>query len=302
MLKVSLIILHFLDKKATLDCLNSIRKLNIKDFILQTILVNNNPKEELGDLKKDFKGISLIRAQSNLGYAGGNNLGIKQALGDEADYLFMVNNDTILEKNSLLRLIEVGNSNIRSGILGPKIYFAPGFEFHKNRYKKSERGRVLWYAGGIMDWKNVIGRHRGVDEVGDGQYEKIEETNFVSGCAMLVKKEVFEKIGPLDENYFLYYEDNDFCQKAKKAGFKILFVPKAVVWHKNAGSSRVGSPLHDYYITRNRLLFGMHWAPLRAKLALLRESLRLLFIGRTWQKRGVVDFYLGRFGKGSYEA
>lgn len=148
----------------------------------------------------------------------------------------------------------------------------------------------------------MIASHQGVDEVDRGQHDQIMETEFVSGCAMLIKKAVLARIGLLDERYFLYYEDADFCQRARQAGFKIVFVPQAKIWHKNIGTGRTGSPLQDYYMVRNRLLFGMRWAPLRTKLALLRESLSLLFNGRVWQKRGVVDFYLRRFGKGSYEA
>ena len=103
------------------------------------------------------------------------------------------------------------------------------------------------------------------------------------------------------DNYFLYYEEADFCERAKKRGYRIFYAPKAIVWHKNARSvGGVGSELQDYYTTRNRLLFGVKYAPYRAKIALIRESFGLLKSGRKWQKRGVMDFYLGRFGKGSY--
>lgn len=299
---VSIIILHYTDKKLTMDCLNSIKELDKKNLKIEMIIINNNPQENLEDLKKRFSTFTFLETGENLGFAEGNNVGIRYALKNNADFVFLLNNDTLIDKNSLVRLIEAADLDIRNGILGPKIYFAPGFEFHKNRYKKNERGKVIWYAGGTMNWQDVIARHRGVDEVDRGQYEKIEETNFVSGCAMLIKKEVFEKIGLLDKNYFLYYEDNDLCQRAKKAGFKIIFVPQAIVWHKNASSSKSGSGLQDYYISRNRLLFGLKYVSLQTKIALIRESIKLLFIGRQWQKKGIKDFYLRKLGKGSYEA
>ena len=152
-----------------------------------------------------------------------------------------------------------------------------------------------------MDWDNIIGRHRGVDEVDDGQFDEIEQTEFASGCCMMIKKEVLEKTGVFNNKYFLYYEDGDLNIRAKKDGFKVVYVPKSVIFHKNASSSGgSGSILHDYYITRNRLMFGLKYAPIRSKLALLRESLKILLNGRYWQKRGVMDFYLGRLGKGSY--
>ena len=153
-----------------------------------------------------------------------------------------------------------------------------------------------------MDWKNVIASHRGVDEVDRGQFESLEKTDFASGCCIMAKKEVFEKTGFFDEKYFLYYEDNDLCQRAKKLGFEIYFQPKGMLWHINAGSTGgSGSEMQDYYITRNRLMFGFKYAPLRAKFAIFRESAGLLLKGRRWQKKGVTDYYLGNLGKGSYE-
>ena len=185
--------------------------------------------------------------------------------------------------------------------MAPRFIFAPGFEFHKDRYKKEERGKVIWFAGGMIDWKNIHGHHRGVDEVDHGQYDRIWEADFITGCCLAARRQVFEKIGLLDRRYFLYYEDLDFCQRAKRAGFKILYIPAAFLWHQNAGSAEgSGSNLQDYYISRNRLLFGLRYAPLRTKLALARESLVNLFSGRPWQKRGILDFYLGKFGKGNY--
>ena len=152
-----------------------------------------------------------------------------------------------------------------------------------------------------MDWKNVIGFHRGVDEVDRGQYDQIEKTDFASGCCMLVKREIFEKVGFLDEKFFLYYEDSDFCERIRRRGYSIIYSPKAILWHKNAGSAGgSGSSLQDYYITRNRMLFGFRYARLRSKLALFKESIKLLAKGRYWQKRGILDFYLGRSGRGSF--
>jgi len=118
---------------------------------------------------------------------------------------------------------------------------------------------------------------------------------------MIISREVLEKVGLFDEKYFLYYEDNDLSQRAKKQGFKIIYQPKAILWHLNAGSTGgSGSILHDYYITRNRLLFGFKFTSMRARLALVRESIKLMFLGRAWQRKGALDFYLGKFGRGSY--
>lgn len=301
MIKVTIIILHFNHQPLTEDCLFSIEKLAVKNFELSTIIVNNNPQEKIDSLKKKFPQVKFLSSLKNLGFTGGNNLGIKEALKNGADFILLLNNDTLLAEGLLVELLKSAKENKQAGILAPKIYFAKGHEFHKDQYFKKDQGKVFWYAGGLLDWQNIIASHRGVDEVDHRQYNQPSLTDFASGCGMLVKKEVFEKIGFFDDDYFLYLEDVDFCQRAKLAGFQILYVPQAYLWHLNAGSSSVGGPLHDYYLTRNRLLFGFKYASLRTKTALFKESLRLFLKGHPWQKFGVEDFYLKRFGQGSFQ-
>jgi len=303
MLKVFVSLLNFNGKQNTLACLKSLESISRDDFELTVIVVDNASKGGFDLEAKTGNGMSLIviKNDKNLGFSGGHNVAIKYALENGADYILILNNDTYVDKNFLSQLLEVSRIDQNIGILCPKIYFAPGAEFHKDRYSKNELGRVFWYAGGRMDWANVGGYHRGVDEVDKGQYNKIEETEIATGCCMLVKKEVFEKVGLLDDKYFLYYEDSDLNMRAKDSNFKIMYVPNSIIWHKNAESSGgSGSVLQDYYITRNRLLFGFKYAPIRAKFALFRESLRLLFGGRQWQRKGIQDYYSGKLGKGSY--
>lgn len=306
MRSITIVILNFNGEKDTLECLKSIQNLETDGFEFLTVVVDNASKKEfsppVGGSEFRTGELKIIQNKENLGFSGGNNVGIRYALQNNADYILILNNDTVVDKNLVLELVKVAQSDESIGIVVPKIYFAKGYEFHKDRYKESEKGKVIWYAGGVMDWRNVIGVHRGVDEVDHGQYEKVQETDFASGCCMLVKREVFQRVGLFDEKYFLYYEDNDLSQKVKREGYRIVYSPKAVLWHKNAGSAGgSGSELQDYYITRNRLLFGMRYAPFRSKLSLLRESFRMLPTGRPWQKRGVWDFYLRRFGRGSFK-
>lgn len=296
-------ILNFNGKKNTLECLESLKNLRTKNFKL-TIIVVDNGSDERFSLEHGFmSGITtiVIRSDKNLGFSGGQNVGIKYALSKGADYVLILNNDTYVDKNFIDELLKVAEQENSIGILSPKIYFAPKFEYHRNRYLKNELGRVFWYAGGEIDWENVIGHNRGVDEVDKGQFDKTGETDIATGCCMLIKKEVFDRAGIFDDKYFLYYEDADLTMRAKNKGFKVVYAPKSMIWHKNAGSAGgSGSILQDYYITRNRLIFGFRFASIRSKLALFRESLLILFKGRLWQKRGVMDFYLGRLGEGSY--
>jgi GT2 family glycosyltransferase len=297
-------VVNFNGEKNTLECIESLKKIDISDFKLTILVIDNNSSEKF-DMQEGTFGkieVKIIKNEKNFGFSGGHNVGIKYALENAADYVLILNNDIYVDPNFLTELLRVAAENRGTGILVPKIYFAPGFEFHKDRYSKEELGKVFWYAGGGIDWKNIIGSHRGVDEADKGQFDKTEETDIATGCCMLIKKEVFESIGYFDDKYFLYYEDADLSIRAKNKAFKIIYVPKSVIWHKNAGSvGGSGSALQDYYITRNRLIFGFRNAPVRSRLALFRESLRLIMSGRKWQKRGVIDFYLGKFGKGSYD-
>ncbi len=300
MKKVSLIIVNWNGRKMTLDCLKSLEKVRRDGFSLEIIVVDNGSTD--GSVKKiNELEIKLIKNRENLGFAEGNNVGIRYALENGADYVCLLNNDTRVNPDFLTELVKTAQSNEKIGIIGGKIYFEKGYEFHKERYKEDEQGKVIWYAGGLIDWNNIYTAHRGVDEVDRGQYETETETEYVNGCLMLVKREVFEKIGLFDKRYFLYFEDADLSLRAKKAGFGLLYCPTAKIWHLNSGSSASGSGLHDYFITRNRMLFGMKFASLRSKLALIKESFELIKNGRRWQKKGIKDFYLGKFGKGSWD-
>ncbi|MBI2613510.1 MAG: glycosyltransferase family 2 protein [Candidatus Levybacteria bacterium] len=297
-------ILNFNGNNDTLECLESLKKINHSNFKLTVAIIDNGSSENL-NLKSQLFGqmkVEVIKNEKNLGFSGGHNVGINYALKNKADFVIILNNDTYVDRNFVEELLKTAEKDSKIGIVSPKIYFAPGFEYHKDRYSKEERGRVFWYAGGEMDWKNVIGHHRGVDRIDKGQFDETVETELGTGCCMLIRREVFDEVGTFDDRYFLYYEDADLCMRAKKNNFKIMYVPKSVIWHKNAGSAGgSGSKLQDYYITRNRLIFGMRYAPVRAKFALLRESLKLILGGRYWQKRGVADFYLGNLGKGNYK-
>lgn len=298
MKKIAILVLNFNGKEDTLECLTSLKKLETGNWKPETIVIDNNSSDDsVKSIRDKFPQVTIIENQTNLGFAEGNNVGIGYALKNNFDHVLLLNNDTLVKKDFLVQLVKVAQRSKKVDIASPKIYFAAGYEYHKNQYQEKERGKVIWYAGGVIDWDNVLTFHRGVDEVDEGQYNKIKETEFATGCCMLIKRKVFEKIGFFDKKYFLYLEDVDFCQRAKQEGFKIYFAPQAIIWHKNAGSSAVGSFIQDYYLTRNRLLFGMKYAPLRARLALLKESLSFLFKGRKGQKKGVFDFYQCHFGK-----
>jgi hypothetical protein len=304
--RLSIVILNWNGKENTKECLSSVNRSIVNGFHPQVVLVDNGSSDESYEyfssnklLSKNYE-FKIIKNALNLGYAEGNNIGISYSLQTKADYVMILNNDTLLDPNTLIHLIKVANDNPKAGIISPKMYFAPGFEFHKERYGKSDIGKIIWWAGGEIDWNNLYGKNMGVDEVDHRQYDSLKYVDFATGACMLVKKEVFEKIGLFNNKYYMYLEDVDFSMRVKKSGWEILYTPKAFLWHKVAQSSGIGSTHNDYFISRNRMLFGLKYAPFRTKTALMRESIRLLFFGRKWEKIGIKDYYLGKFGKGSW--
>lgn len=297
MTKIFILILNWNQEKLTLECIESLQKLkkdkniNIKIVVIDNASINSFPRSE---------NYEVITNETNLGFAAGNNVGIKYALGNNADFIMILNNDTIVDKNLVTELLKPMKDE-KVAITSPKIYFEKGYEFHKNKYKKSELGKVIWSGGGKIDWKNIYGSNIGVDEVDKEQYSKERQVDFATGACMLIKSEALRQVGLFDEKYFMYLEDVDLSIRMKKKGYEIKFVPNALLWHKVAQSSGIGSDLNDYFISRNRLLFGMKYASLRTKLALIRESLKFFIFGRHWQAVGVRDFYLRKFGKGSWQ-
>lgn len=303
-MKVFIIILNWNRAQDTIDCLKSVSGLRTEGWELSVLVVDN---ASIDDSVKKIKNAKIniefevIENKRNLGFAGGNNVGIKYALKNGADYILLLNNDTYLDENLLVCLIKAVGKHKDGGAFSPKIYFAKGYEFHKNRYRKSELGKVIWAAGGNIDWDNVYGKNRGVDEVDRGQYDKLQKVDFATGACVLYRPEALRKAGVFDPRYFMYLEDVELGVRMARRGWGTYYVPEAILWHKVAQSSGVGSRLNDYFITRNRMVFGMKYASLRAKFALLREALRFLVSGRTWQRNGIIDYFIENLYEGSWK-
>lgn len=284
--KVFVIILNWNGKKDTLDCLSSLELSDYPKDLFSIVIVDNGSTDgSVPAIQSAFPGVDMLELHENKGFTGGNNIGAKLALKRGADYVFFLNNDTIVEHSTVTTLVEAFTRHPDAGVVSPKIYFT-----YQGR-------KAIWYAGGDIDWANMYGKHIGVNEEDRKQYDKEKETVFCTGCAMMVKRDVLEKVGLFDERFFAYYEDSDLSIRAEKARFTLWYVPSARLFHKNAASSGgTGSKLQDYFIPRNRLLFAWKHASWRAKLALLRESIRLIFTPR---RDSVLDFFFHRFGKGS---
>lgn len=238
-----IILVNYNGYKDTIECIKSLKNLKYNNY--KIIIVDNassdNSINELNHYV--FKNIILLKSDKNLGFSGGNNIGIKYALDNGADYIMLLNNDTEVEPNFLENMIEVAESDKSIGIVGCKI------KYYDNK-------NLLWYAGGQVNWFKFIGEHFGMREEDNGQYDKFKEISFMTGCCMLIKREVIEKVGMLPDEYFMYFEDVDFCVKVQEAGYKIVYEPKAVIYHK-VGISGGGeeSPFSIKWCTRNRIYF-----------------------------------------------
>jgi GT2 family glycosyltransferase len=239
-MKIAVVILNWNGKKYIEKCLDSVLKLEKDNFETEIVVVDNASSDGSTELiEQQYKTIKLLKNKENLGFAGGNNVGLKYVFENGSDYILVLNPDTIVDKNLLVELLKSFETERQIGLVSPKIYFAKGYEYHKDRYEEKDLGKVIFYAGGIIDWKNILASHRGVDEVDKGQFDQQGETDFVTGCAMMISKSVIEKIGYFNEKYFLYWEDSDYCQRAKYAGFELWYQPKGIVWHLDSGSSEV---------------------------------------------------------------
>jgi len=233
---VEIIILNWNGKDDTLECLRSLSKINYKNKII-TVVDNASTDGSLGAIKVEFPNLNIIENDSNLRYAGGNNVAISNGLKGEASLFLILNNDTILNENFLDFLVKTVESDQYFGITVPKIYY------HEDMGK-------IWYAGGFVNFITGNIYHRGIRKTDTEGFDRSGEVDYATGCCMLIKRAVFEKIGFLDEGYYIYGEDVDFSFRARKAGYKVVFEPQSFIWHKV--SSATGGGLTTYKI-QNRI-------------------------------------------------
>ena len=203
-------------------------------------MVDNASKNDEGSIiQKRFPYVKVVQSEKNLGFAGGNNLGIKAAHGK---YLFIINNDTVFKDFNVQALVKRLNSSPQIAIVCPKIRFAWG-------------NNPIQYAGYTSLSKMTVRNQAiGFSEEDNGQYETAHPTPYAHGAAMLIKREAIDKVGLMPECYFLYYEELDWSMMFTRAGFQIWYDPHCTIYHKESQATGQNSPLRTYYITRNRLL------------------------------------------------
>jgi GT2 family glycosyltransferase len=286
-LKVGVILLNWNGGEFTIPCVES---LLASDYQPWRILVFDNASTDGSpdQIARLFPEVFLIRSKQNLGFTGGNNAGIRELLRAGADLVWILNNDTIVDKRCLGTLVEQMQKEPDIAVATGKILY----ETPSNR---------IWYAG--ADWRYwfMTVPHRGALEIDDGQYDYPTDVDFISGCCMLARRWALERNGLFNERYFACVEDAEWCLRARRAGLRLRYVPQAILWHKVTASIRknttgksagTSSPLYYYLWTRNQIFMIRQHADRPRQWI---TALGYLLINRLYLSMGMI--VLGRWNK-----
>ena len=237
--KVGIVLVNFNGEKFQNDCIKTLMLQSYENF--EIIVVDNGSTDRSVDLlKSEYPNVIVIETGSNNGVAEGNNIGIRNAIERNCEYILLLNNDTEVDKDLINNLMEDANESTM--VTGKMYYYEP-----KN---------VIWCAGGEMNRNKATTIHYGEDTLDKGQFDQDKFVNYTPTCCLLIHKNIFNKIGLMDPKYFMYYDDTDFCIRAINSGIRILYKSSAKLWHKVSSSSGGRtSKTTLYYATRNRLYF-----------------------------------------------
>lgn len=304
-MKIGVVILNYNGREDTLECVKSLAAVGFPDWKLY-VVDNGSEIKVRRDVLEILPAARVIENEANEGFTGGNNIGARAALADGAEAVLMLNNDTIVAPDFLNPLAAALQADPQLGMATPKIYFYDG-------------DSVLWGYGATIDRTTARSPHIGTYETDRGQYDGIGTVDRITGCAMFVRRELFEKVGFLDERFFIYEEEIDWCLRARRAGYTLRVVPQSIIWHKgHRDSGRIGRPFMTYLQTRNHLLMirkngtsftGGGWpAIIYAGLVATRKLVRNMWawllsrdVRHLREARAIVegirDAVLGKFGK-----
>lgn len=247
--RIACVLINYNQDEVTLAC---IRSLYQGSMVPDIILVDNASEDFDPERYNEFENLTLIRNKDNLGFAGGNNTGIRKALAEGYDYILLLNNDTVVDPEMVASLYRYADAKTMTTA---KMYY----------YDAPD---VLWYAGGCIDYNKALACHFGKDEKDHGQYDAVKAVSFVTGCCMFIPKQIIEAVGLMDEKLFLYCEDMAYCLRVSEKGYQMVYVPEAKLRHR-VGLSSGGdySPLSVYYCNRNRFyLLKQYPFSFRAKM------------------------------------
>ncbi|HLW21182.1 MAG TPA: glycosyltransferase family 2 protein [Cyclobacteriaceae bacterium] len=272
---VSIITVNYNGVNLTLEFLHSLRQVTYPNFEL--IVVDNGSLEDPSPIIAAFPEVKLIKSKKNLGFAGGNNLGIAEAKGK---YLLFLNNDTEVVPAFIEPLVEVFENNPNAGVASPKILFF-----------NSQDKKTIQYAGstGINPY-TIRGETIGSFDIDQNQYAEVRETSLGHGAAMMVPMKVASEVGLIPDIYFLYYEEHDWVERIKMAGYKVYYVGTSTVYHKESMTVGPNSALRTYYMTRGRLLYTR-----RITKGIQRFSSLLFFVSFSFPKNFLTHLLKGEF-------
>jgi GT2 family glycosyltransferase len=289
---VKIITLNWNGLQDTREFLLSLKKISYTDYSVD-VIDNNSSNDDGEKLKCEFGGyINVVELKKNLGFAGGNNYGIRKTLEDDSKYILLINNDTVVEPDFLDILINEIEADSKIGMISPIIYFY------------SDPGNI-WSAGGKISWLRSSGFAKGYLPK---HSDRIRRTDFISGCCMLIRRKVIEDIGLFDESFFLYLEDADLCYRAKKKGYKIMTVSNSKIYHKVGNASKeTNSLIPLYFTTRNRLYFAKKHFPKTYFIQFLYLFITLFFKNIWWNitgkqqlakvtRKSFSDYFNGKMG------
>jgi hypothetical protein len=244
---VAVVILNWNGVAHLRECIPSVERSSYSPFTI-IVVDNASSDDSVRWLQEEAGGIHLLVNSENIGFARGNNRGIGKALDLDAAYILLLNNDTAIERTMLEELVNLAERDPSIGITGPKIYYW------------DDRGRI-WFAGGRIDfWRGKI-YHHGVRSMNDSAYSSTRDVDYITGCALMIKRDVVEKIGFLDPSYGIYTEDVDLCHRARLAGYRVVFCPEARMWHRISASTGGGlTPFKIYHKVRSNYLFFRRFA------------------------------------------
>lgn len=241
--QIAIILVNYNNYQNTIDCLSSINKIKYENYYV--IIVDNDSTNNSVEVLNQYKNEKVYICQSgnNGGFAYGNNCGIEFATSIGFDYVLLLNNDTLVDEWFLNRLVYSECDDPSIGIKTSKIMFYPDIE-------------KIWYAGGTIDWNNLRATHFGYMQSDSSEFNKEKIVEFASGCCMLISKDVLIKVGKLPEEYFMYYEDLDYCVNILEKNYKILFVPDSIIYHcVSSASGGESSPFVIEWEARSRRRF-----------------------------------------------
>lgn len=253
--KVYISILNWNGLKDTLECLESVFKLDYPNF--EVIVVDNGSTDDSVEvIEKTYPQLTLIENKENLGYTGGNNIGMRYAMDNGADYVWLLNNDTVVESDTLTKLVDAAEKSPNIGLVSPFIYY----------YDEPEK---VQFCGSYMDWKNFDVPHFKDEAL--WKQESIGRQVSLWGTALIIKRNLIKDIGYLDDRFFSYFEDTDYSIRSSKAGYQNVMVPSSRIFHKKVPKAQSEKPHYYYYTARNEYFFWTKYTGWFKRISFLKN-------------------------------